>query len=309
MRVGEDVAPTWQPDIPILHGVLAGEFEFPSTRNAIHNILTRAPLHHRWWSNDPDCLLPRPEPRSVGNGRTGRKHKNKPGLALPEIQALATAISLCGGSYLLSDNLALLPEGRIRLAASLLPHIDRRPFVLDWFDTANPARIRLDLDGAAGRWHLLALINWDDAPLDAILNLDEYKIPSKGPYWVRSFWEQKTTLVENGCYTINKLAPHGALLLAVRPVTKGIPQYLGSDLHISQGLEITGWQTSDHCLNFSLDLPRRVSGQVELSFPDRPLKIIQGREGGQALPFRLAGENRCLIDIAFKDHAELEVCW
>ena len=35
----------------------------PSVRNALQNVLCRLPLHQRWWINDPDCLLLRPETR------------------------------------------------------------------------------------------------------------------------------------------------------------------------------------------------------------------------------------------------------
>ena len=61
--------------------IFKSEPDMPSARNAIQNSLSAAPLHRRWWLNDPDCLLVR-----------------ETQLTLPEIQSLATVIALRGGS-------------------------------------------------------------------------------------------------------------------------------------------------------------------------------------------------------------------
>ena len=96
----------------------------------------RAPLHARWWVNDPDCLLVRAGTR----------------LTLDEIHFIATAIALTGGSLLLSDDLTHLDDDRLELARSLTPVIGKPARVLDWFDTPNPHRLRVDLSGPAGAW-------------------------------------------------------------------------------------------------------------------------------------------------------------
>jgi len=77
MRVGTDVAPTWQPVYPVIQPYFQHEPDIPSTRNAIQNALTRLPLHNRWWTNDPDCLLLRPETR----------------LSLAEVRSMASVIA------------------------------------------------------------------------------------------------------------------------------------------------------------------------------------------------------------------------
>ena len=54
MRISADTGPTWYPSFPLPwwdHGTL------PSLRGMIRNSITRAPLGHRWWHNDPDCLM------------------------------------------------------------------------------------------------------------------------------------------------------------------------------------------------------------------------------------------------------------
>ena len=288
VRIGEDVSPAWEPEVPLLPALFRREAQFPAVRNAIHNTLTRAGLNRRWWINDPDCLLLRPDSR----------------LTLSEVQSLATAISLSGGPLLLSDDLPALPTDRARLAACLLPLIDAPLQTLDWFDAIHPTRLRLDLDGPAGNWHLLAFFNWNARPKDFLLRLADYHLPLPGAYWVRSFWDQETRCIENGEYRVKGLAPHGALLLAVRGFQPTQPQYLGSDLHISQGMEVAGWQVSGKEVRLRLALPRRANGLVELYLPGAfaPGQVTQERAEGspyQAIRWQPAGADRYRIDVDF----------
>jgi alpha-galactosidase len=54
MRISADTGPTWYPEFPLPwwdNGTL------PSLRAMIRNSVTRTGLGHRWWHNDPDCLL------------------------------------------------------------------------------------------------------------------------------------------------------------------------------------------------------------------------------------------------------------
>ncbi len=105
MRIGADVAPDWPPSELGNESFFRGEFNMPSTRNAIQNALTRAFMHERWWVNDPDCLNLRPDSN----------------LTLAEVQSMATVIALTGGPLLLSDDLPKLPVERLRIAQQLVP--------------------------------------------------------------------------------------------------------------------------------------------------------------------------------------------
>jgi len=150
MRISADTARRWRPSFLGVEAFIAAEPNLPSARNACHNSLTRSPLHRRWWLNDPDCLLVRPDTH----------------LTLAEVQTAATVIALTGGSVFASDHLPDLPDERLRILRALLPPIGGRPRQLDWLDSPTPRRMRLDLDGAAGPWHLLALFNWEDHSQD-----------------------------------------------------------------------------------------------------------------------------------------------
>jgi len=130
--------------------------------NAIQNSLTRAVLHGRWWRNDPDCRLVRPNTR----------------LREDETQSLATVIAMSDGLWMNSDDLPRLEPQQLRLLQAMLPPLSNcRPLVLDWLDAATPARLRQDLDGPAGSWHLLARFNWSEQPRTISIRPLDYRLP------------------------------------------------------------------------------------------------------------------------------------
>jgi alpha-galactosidase len=252
MRIGADTAASWKPRLFNIPLVFESDPQIPAARNAIQNTLTRAGLHGLWWANDPDCLLLRPDTR----------------LTLDELRSHASLIALSGGALLISDDLTRLPAERVSLAAALLPLIGRRPQVLDWFDRSTPRYLRLDLRGAAGAWNLLAYFSWNDVVEQANLTRQDFRLDGD-TLLLRSYWEDVTRLVEVGDpLWQGELAPHGCVLLAVRPVQAGA-QYAGSDLHISQGLEVAVWQAEGNRIRCRVELGRRAQGSLYLRIPGR----------------------------------------
>jgi alpha-galactosidase len=92
MRIGPDVAPTW--DVAPTTAVLPGyDAAAPSTRNAWVSTLSRSFMHRRLWANDPDCLMLRTRETALSPDAT---------------RAWAYAVAVSGGLALVSDDLALL---------------------------------------------------------------------------------------------------------------------------------------------------------------------------------------------------------
>lgn len=293
MRISADTARRWQPHFRGIESLLKGEASFPSAFNAIHNALTRSSLHKRWWINDPDCLLLRPETH----------------LTLSEVQTVASVIALTGGSLMISDHIPKLPVERLRIAESLFPLIGKRPYILDWFDNPTPTRLQLDLEGVTGHWHLIAMFNWDDKPKDISLQLNDIYLPEMGEIYAREFWSGKTYLISSETKSprelkINNVSPHGVSLLALRPRWPFTPQYLGSDLHISQGLEVIDWQAGEGRLNFTLLRPGFVRGQAEVALP-KP--IGQATINNSPLSWTPLSDRRYKLDLAFNKHASIEI--
>jgi alpha-galactosidase len=251
MRIGADVSGNWNPKVHGIGSFIKNEPSFPCARNSIRNILTRANLHKHWWINDPDCLLLRPQTH----------------LSLAEVQSLASAISLTGGSLLLSDDLPNLPAERRRIAEILIPVIGERARVVDWFDAEMPEKLRLDLVNETGEWHILSRFNWTEAEANLKFEPAEYHLP-EGNYWVHEFWTGKMNPMSFDKPTmIERIPTHGCAVFAVRRKVEYTPCYLGSDLHISQGLEVAHWKANKSEVDITLRLPRKASGMVTLYLP------------------------------------------
>ena len=255
MRISADVSGHWNPHFPPVSPILKNEPHMPSARNALHNIITRSHLHRHWWINDPDCLLVRPDTE----------------LTLAEVQTLATAIGLTGGSLLLSDDLPQLSKERLKIAQVLLPVIDRRAQVMDWFDSEMPQRLRVDLDGPAGNWHLLAGFNWTDEPASFTFSPSDFTLPEDEIWWALEFW--LGTIEQMGSASpikFNDVPAHGVRVIAVRPYKADRPTYLGGDLHLSQGLEVSEWESKPDELIVVLSLGRKESGTLNFYLPWKP---------------------------------------
>mgnify|MGYP002395352703 CR=1 FL=1 len=263
MRISADVSGHWNPHFPPVSPILKNEPHMPAARNALHNIITRAHLHRHWWINDPDCLLVRPDTK----------------LTLAEVQTLATAIGLTGGSLLLSDDLPQLSKARLKFAQVLLPVIDQRAQVVDWFDTETPQHLRVDMNGPAGLWHLLAIFNWDDEPTSLTFSPEDFQLPKDQIWWAREFW--LGTIEQMGSespITFNEVPAHGVRVIAVRPYDAGQPAYLGGDLHLSQGMEVSEWQSKPNELVVGFSLGRKAAGTVNFYLPWKPAGVWFGEE-------------------------------
>ena len=263
MRIGADVSGHWVPHFPPITPLVKNEVNMPSARNALQNILTRAPLHRLWWINDPDCLLVR----------------HDTDLTLAEVQTLATAIGLTGGSFLLSDDLPALPEDRLNIAKVLLPVIDKRAYIMDLFDEQPPSLIRIDLENDLGPWHLLAIFNWDDQPATLSFTNQQFRLPKDQVFWSREFWTgQIGKMGADSPLHFQDVTPHGVRVIAARPSAAYQPAYLGSDIHLSQGLEIKHWQVEDKQVTFISELGRRASGKLYFYLPWRPIGLWENNQ-------------------------------
>ena len=94
---------------------------------------------------------------------------------------------------------------------------------------------------------------------------------------------------------------HGVALLALRPVLSDI-QYLGSNLHISMGLELTQMEKASKGLELNFDLPRKANGDIFLKLIKSPEKVILNNA---ELPFEEVLNLVYKIPIAFEGHATL----
>ena len=290
MRIGADVSPYWAPTYFGLSLPIKNEPHMPSVRNAIQNTLTRAALHGQWWVNDPDCLLVRPDSH----------------LSLREVRSLATVIGMTGGSILLSDNMQALPTDRMEIAAALLPPIKKRVQVLDWMDAEMPTKLRLDLQGTIGDWHVLAYFNWQDDVGAVNLHANDFGIADQD-YWVRSFWKNRVWRVpKGGRLYFGELHAHAPLLLAVRPFDLSQPAYLGSSLHISQGLEVSAWKMGKKDVIVELSPGRNAGAIIDIYLPQKPK---DSKLDGESVPVKKMADDCYRYDLRIQKEGILKITY
>lgn len=91
MRIGQDVAPYWEPEVQI-EGLTES---LPSTQSAYRNTCARASMHRRLWVNDPDCVMLR---------------KTDTRLTEEQIRMWAELVADSGQLLLVSDDLSLIED-------------------------------------------------------------------------------------------------------------------------------------------------------------------------------------------------------
>jgi len=261
MRISTDAAPNWKPELftPALSQILRHEMDFPCVHSAIRNTINRAPLHRRWWINDPDCLLVRDHDTRLNEA---------------EVRSLATVIALSGGMFLVSDNMTRLKAERRRYIAPLLPVLNVSARAPDWMSTSMPEILTLPLTGAGtlGPWWLVSLFNWSDYSRDCLLDLRQppLELDPEAEYLVSDFWEQRHWKLKGSNPLLFKaVRPHGANLVAIRRVTPE-PRLIASTFHFSQGREFSTWDVAARELRFTIDLGRVADGRIAVALPGTP---------------------------------------
>ena len=290
MRIGTDTARNWYPSFLGIETLFRHETSMPSARYSLHNALTRSPMHKRWWINDPDCLLVRPDSN----------------LSLEEVQTIASVIAITGGSFFLSDDLSKLPEKRLRIAQVLLPLIDKRPDILDWFDQSTPSLVQLDLTGACGYWSLLGIFNWLDKPIDKTLLLKKTHLDPNQKYLAREFWSGRFFQIVDGRLVLNELPAHSAYLLAVRSVNSDRPIYAGSNIHISQGMEVKDWSPQDSGVSFRIDRPGKIEGIIDIVLPKSPRQVISEN---QNITPKLLSDDIYRLEVGITNSTFFDIQW
>jgi Melibiase len=316
MRVSADTGPSWYPSLPLPWWDHGGTL--PAVRAMVRNTLCRSPLGHRWWHNDPDCLLIR----------------ESTALTTREVISAATVVAMSGGMMLLSDDLAMVSAARLDIVIKMYPLTGATGIVLDLHNNNHPHSlpqlVRLwctdqyydllledysmknqnvvpDCNDKAtyfaqhasfqysghkgdptlsnlkadsfpprqrscvhvcpglGTWTVISLSNWADkaqilkVPPAAFVNAIPFHVTTTtnkstktAPhgYHVFAFWTSRYSWLAHpddtsSPSTITKLlGPHETEVFHIKPVTPDLPQYIGSDLHFSCGVEVVSFGPS-----------------------------------------------------------------
>ena len=201
MRIGMDVTPTWKNTVMTK---FLDDRNALSTRNSIINTFNRAFMHQRLFINDPDCLLV-------------REDRNR--MTLDQIKALATAIALSGGMFVISDNMQTISDHRLKI---LKTAFDYRTLGME---TVNLHKY-FEPEIVVGRDRervLLGLFNLTDKSITKIFDLKDL-MPMNELGAVRQIvdvWNNKELKHQNGLLRIGNMLPNSARLIEIKTSDKG----------------------------------------------------------------------------------------
>jgi hypothetical protein len=83
-------------------------------------------------------------------------------------------------------------------------------------------------------------------------------------------------------------------------------QYIGGDLHISQGMEVIAWEPMGDRLAIRLERPGQSQGFIDLSLPQPPCKA---RLDQVDLSWETIGEQLYRFPVQFNRQAMIELDW
>ena len=171
------------------------------------------------------------------------RQKGDDGGGLSEDQAISMAslASLSGGLLFLSDDLATLSEARLDIARCLFPPLNIGGRVTGQGDGECPETLVEEMEGPEGSWTLVGLFNWTERVDARAIPLENIRCAPSSGELVHSFdfWSKNTSRGWASTICAPSIRPHSCVVLAVRRRKFDEACFLGSDLHISCGKEVT----------------------------------------------------------------------
>jgi hypothetical protein len=159
---------------------------------------------------------------------------------------------------------------------------------------------------------LLAIFNWEDEARLESLQFSDFYLEARTAYYAREFWSGTTFRVfpqgdTPGKLEIGEIPAHGCALLAVRPYQLNRAQYIGSNIHISQGMEVAAWEQMGDRLAFCLERPGHSQGSIDLSLPQPPYtaklnqeEVVCERIGEQVYRFHVLFNRQAVIELGWE---------
>jgi hypothetical protein len=173
-------------------------------------------LNGRLWYNDPD-------PNYV-----------RATLTLDEARTEASWSSVSGQLFTSSDWLPDLPPERLDIIKRTVAPHGKLARPVDFLEN-DPPRVWQVIDDTPGaRRDVVALFNFDDAPLTINVPLDRFDLPKAPTYAAFDFWAEKFLPPVKDAITAT-LPPHACQILALRPMLDH-PFVISTSRHVTQGM-------------------------------------------------------------------------
>jgi len=178
-------------------------------------------------------------------------------------------LALSGSSIMFSDDLTKLPEERIIMMQQSIPPFPKPACPINLFTSEMPDIWHIKCSSAGIEWDLLALFNFDENQRQINLSLKELGLLD-GEYIIREFWTEQFVGIssESASFLVPGLS--GRLFSFWRSQDR--PQYVGTNLHLSQGqaeLIDISWDENAKKLSGTFSRAKGIKGKAYFNIPQR----------------------------------------
>lgn len=176
---------------------------------------------------------------------------------------------LSGSSIMFSDDLTKLPGERLVMMQQCMPGLRIAARPVNLFTSPTPDIWHLPQDVAGTRCDLVALFNFEEKEREMTVSLSELGIPATEPQLAREFWTGKFIGEVTGRLTF-RVPARAARLISLWKL-ENRPQFVGTDLHLTQGaaeLKKLTWDSANACLSGTLQRAPGIVGNVFVYVPE-----------------------------------------
>jgi len=216
-------------------------------------------------------------------------------------------LAFSGSSILFSDDLTRLPEERIVMMQQCIPGFPKAARPLNLFTGKMPDIWHLHCAAAGVEWDLLALFNFDETQRGITISWKDIELSPGTRCLVREFWTEQFIgeFTESFTVVVPGLA---ARLYSIWPSTDR-PQYVGTNLHLSQGeaeLVSLNWDETTRKLSGTFQRAEGIRGRAYFHVPpsfqlqqaSHPFASLKGkpvyRQNGGLVAMELSFTQPCL---------------
>ncbi len=153
---------------------------------------------------------------------------------IEEARVRAAIMTLANCSISWSDELCYLPPSRIRLMQQCLPPGNPPMRPLDLFERDVPSIWHIRATNSTEAWDVVGLFNFNTNAETRNVRFESLPLDPTAQYAVFEFWEQRFVGLCRGGVELT-LPPESSRILSIRRVS-GVPQLVGTDLHLLQGV-------------------------------------------------------------------------
>jgi hypothetical protein len=209
-------------------------------------------FHKRTWINDADHLC-------------------MDLLTDTESEAAATLIAFSGGNLFSGDRLTQLEPPKLEILKKITPSLGQAAVPVDLFEHEMQYAFAMKVERPFAEWTLLAVFNPDrKEPVTRKFRLDRLGLRPDGTYIAFDFWKQQLARELRGAEIEVTVEPGSVTLLALHK-RSGIPQFVSTDRHVSQGgveIEDVHWDGATKTLSGTSTGPLHSAHDVFVYVPD-----------------------------------------